>query len=268
MTFGCPGYAPSLALLAVAGLLGACGKANPSASTSKHSRRRLERRPGPRPGARAGCQPDGGRGPRVLGLGARRRNTNRRPNVGSKRSSAQCVHPITATPLAEAELSGVQARSRNRQRERAVRSHRGREREPWRRGNWRKARTSRHAQLRLALHPVCSCTCRRITGRASARSLARAADPVGAGRRRQLRVADLGAGQRARDHARAVLRHLRLRLGRQRGHAVRQHVPVPPPAEVEKHLFSLLLQKAKAAENGHVPGGRAWSGPNPNITSS
>jgi hypothetical protein len=42
-------------------------------------------------------------------------------------------------------------------------------------------------------------------------------------------------------------------------------VPVPPPARAEEQLFSLLLERTKAAEKGQLA---SPSGPNPNVTTS
>jgi len=43
-------------------------------------------------------------------------------------------------------------------------------------------------------------------------------------------------------------------------------VPIPPPAQVEAHLFSLLLERTKAAERGRAPS--PPSGPNPHVKTS
>ena len=42
-------------------------------------------------------------------------------------------------------------------------------------------------------------------------------------------------------------------------------VPVPPPARAEEQLFSVLLERTKAAEKGQHA---SPAGPNPNVTSS
>jgi hypothetical protein len=42
-------------------------------------------------------------------------------------------------------------------------------------------------------------------------------------------------------------------------------VPIPPPARAEEQLFSLLLERTKAAEKGQLA---SPAGPNPNVTTS
>jgi len=263
---------PSLALLAVAALLSACGKANPSASTPKNARGTSS---ADRARAQALVRAVNLTAAEVPGFSVSDKKRERESPTERrlKAKLSECVHPIAETPVAEAsspefkrEAGIASASVQSEVTVAASRAVAARE--------LAKARSSRTRScvshyigllVHLQTHPGAS------FGKVSL--VQRIPSAPGADGSFAWRISvpvtshDLTLG--------LYFDIFGFVSGANEVTLFVSTVPVPPPADVEKHLFSLLLQKAKAAENGHVPGpGRSGpnptgrSGPNPDITSS
>ena len=262
---------PSLALLAVAALLGGCGKANPSAPTAKGSHGASSAEEAR---ARALARAVNLTAAEVPGFSVSdKKKEHESPTERRLKAKLnECVHPVTATPLAEAsspefkrEAGIASASVQSEVTVAASRAVAARELAKARSSHTRNC-VSHYIGLLVHLQTQhgasfgkVSLVQRTPSAPGADGSFAwRISVPVSAhGITLALYFDIFGFVSGANEVTLFV-----------------STVPIPPPDEVEKHLFSLLLQKAKAAENGHVPsgpgapGGPGRSVPNPNITSS
>ena len=256
---------PSLALLAVGAVLGACGKANPSASTAPHSPAASS---ADRARARALVRAVNLTAAEVPGFSVSDKKKERESPTERRLKAKldECVHPVTTAPLAEAsspqfkrEAGLVSASVQSEVTVAASRAVAARELANARSGHTRSCVSHYIALLvqQQAHHGASfgkvSIVQRIPPAPGTDGSFAwRISVPVTTHGITLALYFDIFAFVSGANEVTLFV----------------STVPVPPPAAVEKHLFSLLLQKAKAAENGHLPNGPGRAAPNPNITSS
>ncbi|HTY95708.1 MAG TPA: hypothetical protein VMB91_01620 [Solirubrobacteraceae bacterium] len=253
---------PCLALLAAAALLGACGKANPSASTTAHPRAPSS---GDRARARALVRAVNLTAAEVPGFSVsdKRKEHESPAERRLKAKLNECVHPIAQTPLAEASSPEFKREagiaSASVQSEVTVAANRAVAARELAKARSSRTRNCVSHYVELLVHSQSH-----PGARFGKVSLVQRIPP-----------APGTDGSFAWRISVPVTAHgLTLALyfdifafvsGANEVTLFVSTVPIPPPAGIESHLFALLLAKAKAAEGGHAPGG---SEPNPNITSS
>ncbi len=254
--------ARSLALLATVGLLAACGKSDPSASTAKHASASSR---GERTRALALARAINLSAADVPGFKASSR-LKERETAAEKRLKAKldaCVHPVTARPLAEAGSPNFERElgvgSASVQSEVTVASSAAVAAKELALVRSRRTRecVSHYIQLlvRAQKHPGSSF---------GAVSVVQRTPPApGADGSFAWRIS-------MPIHASGITLAIYFDIfgfvsGPNEVTMFASGAPVPLPARFEEQLFSLLLERTKAAEKGQLA---SPAGPNPNVTTS